>query len=68
MNNTFEQKTGRNIRNSSSKNDNAIKTTTTIETKFTMAKGGQNTNKISTTTTAKTETNTENKRGRFNQL
>ena len=68
MNNTFEQKTGRNIRNSSSKKDNAIKTTTTIETKFTMAKGGQNTNKISTTTTAKTETNTENKRGRFNQL
>ena len=65
MNNTVEQKNGR---NSSSKKDNAIKTTTT-ETKLNSVKGGQNANKISTTTTTiKTEINTGNKGGRFNQL
>ena len=68
MNNNVEQKSGRNSRNSSSKKDNAIKTTTT-ETKLTSVKGGQNANKISTTTTTiKTEINTGNKGGRFNQL
>ena len=68
MNNTVEQKSGRNSRNSSSKKDNAIKTKTT-ETKLTTAKRGENANKISTTTTTvKTEINTGNKGGRFNQL
>ena len=68
MNNTVEQKSGRNSRNSSSKKDNAIKTKTT-ETKLTTAKRGENANKISmTTTTVKTEINTGNKGGRFNQL